>query len=86
MGRWSNKVAPIFLQWLDAPAQKSWIDIGCGTGWLSEKISTLYDAAQIIGVDSAAGFIETARERVENADFRVGANERLLSRTPAFRD
>jgi len=34
MGRWSQKVAPLFLQWLDAPINKSWVDIGCGTGVL----------------------------------------------------
>ena len=31
MGRWSKEVAPLFLKWLNAPSQKSWIDIGCST-------------------------------------------------------
>lgn len=39
MGRWSQKVAPLFLQWLDAPKDSSWIDIGCGTVGLTELIA-----------------------------------------------
>jgi hypothetical protein len=29
IGRWCQKVAPLFLQWLDTAVKKSWIEIGC---------------------------------------------------------
>lgn len=77
MGRWSKKIGPLFLQWLDAPRNTSWIDIGCGTGGLTELIANTYEASSIIGVDMAEGFIEIARSRVKNADFRVGSADNL---------
>jgi trans-aconitate methyltransferase len=73
MGRWSRQVAPLFLRWLDAPQGKAWLDIGCGTGGLTEQIASSCEAASIIGVDSAAGFLDIARERVKSADFRIGS-------------
>jgi SAM-dependent methyltransferase len=77
MGRWGQKVAPLFLQWLDKPVRKSWIDIGCGTGGLTELISTTCEPSSILGVDTAEGFIEVARTRVKNAGFRVGSADNL---------
>ena len=38
VGRWSRKVAPLFLDWLDVPAGRRWLDIGCGTGALCAAI------------------------------------------------
>lgn len=73
MGRWSQKVAPLFLQWLDAPTDSSWVDIGCGTGGLTELIARTCKPSSVLGVDTAEGFIEVARLRVNNAEFRVGS-------------
>ena len=36
VGRWSRLVARDFLQWLDQPESLRWLDVGCGTGALSE--------------------------------------------------
>ena len=38
MGRWSRRIAPLFLDWLNSPAEEEWLDIGCGTGVLSSAI------------------------------------------------
>jgi SAM-dependent methyltransferase len=77
MGRWSQKVAPLFLQWLDAPTDSSWIDIGCGTGGLTELIARTCNPSSVLGVDTAEGFIEVARTRVKNAEFHVGSADDL---------
>lgn len=77
MGRWSKKVAPLFLQWLDAPKKKSWIDIGCGTGGLTELIANTCEPVSIIGVDMAEGFVAIARSRVKEAVFRVESADKL---------
>jgi hypothetical protein len=38
MGRWSRRIAPLFLDWLDISPDAEWIDIGCGmTSSLSVK-------------------------------------------------
>ncbi len=72
MGRWSRKVAPLFMAWLDAPPQKDWIDIGCGTGEVTSQIARLCAPSKLIGIDPSEGFISFAGGRLENADFRVG--------------
>ncbi len=38
VGRWSRLVAKDFLQWLALPAQLDWLDVGCGTGALTQTI------------------------------------------------
>ena len=38
VGRWSRLVANQFLQWLAIPPGLDWLDVGCGTGALTETI------------------------------------------------
>ena len=38
VGRWSRLVAREFLRWLDVPPSRRWLDVGCGTGALTEMI------------------------------------------------
>ena len=72
MGRWSRKVAPLFLDWLDAPQGKDWADIGCGTGELSLQIADRCKPDHLIGIDSSAAFLPQAAQRVPSANFRKG--------------
>ncbi len=32
MGRWSKLVGRVFLEWLNAPKNLKWIEVGCGNG------------------------------------------------------
>ena len=77
MGRWSRKVAPLFLDWLAAPRGLSWADIGCGTGELSRAIAQGSGPARLLGIDSAPGFLEQAARQVPAARFRQGDAMRL---------
>ena len=38
VGRWSRLVARAFVAWLDQPAGLRWLDVGCGTGALTETV------------------------------------------------
>lgn len=38
IGRWSRRVAREFLRWLAVSPQACWLDVGCGTGALSQTI------------------------------------------------
>src|SRR5512145_2332529 len=64
VGRWSRQVAPRFLSWLDIPAGRRWLDVGCGTGALSAAILDHCQPASVIGVDPSEGFLKTARENL----------------------
>lgn len=61
VGRWSRAVAPRFLEWLNVPAGRRWLDVGCGTGALSAAILDHCKPAAVIGVEPSEGFLATAR-------------------------
>lgn len=66
VGRWSRRVADAFLDWLQVPAGRSWLDVGCGTGALSAAILARAQPEQVTGLDSSEGFLAGARERVQD--------------------
>jgi len=43
------------------------VDVGCGTGFLIERLHALYPAARILGLDLAPGMIEACRKRWSRA-------------------
>jgi SAM-dependent methyltransferase len=69
MGRWSRLVAARFLDWLDAPANADWLDLGCGTGALTQTILARASPRSIVAVDQSAGFV--AHARAANSDVHV---------------
>ena len=85
VGRWSRVVAREFLDWLGAPGGKRWLDVGCGTGALSEAI--LQDAApsEVIGCDPTAAMAAHALAHVTHAraSFEVADARDLLATFPA---
>ena len=69
MGRWSRLIAPLFLKWLDAPPQREWLDVGCGTGALSGAILQTQNPSSIVAIDPSEGFLAKASASI--ADARV---------------
>jgi SAM-dependent methyltransferase len=74
VGRWSRPVAEAFLHWLDLPAGRRWLDVGCGTGALTGTVLALADPAHVVGVDTSEGFLANARARIVDtrSSFRAG--------------
>jgi SAM-dependent methyltransferase len=64
VGRWSRRVAPQFLSWLNIPAGRRWLDVGCGTGALSAAILEQCAPLSVVGVEPSEGFLEKAREQL----------------------
>jgi len=62
IGRWSRRVAPLFLAWLGIPAGRRWLDVGCGTGALCAAILDRCSPLSVVGVEPSEGFLEKARE------------------------
>jgi SAM-dependent methyltransferase len=60
MGRWSRPVAEAALAWLGLPPGLAWLDVGCGTGALTEVILEAADPREILGADPSGDFIATA--------------------------
>jgi 2-polyprenyl-3-methyl-5-hydroxy-6-metoxy-1,4-benzoquinol methylase len=61
VGRWSRLIAREFLAWLAIPAERRWLDVGCGTGALSQTILSVNSPAEIKAIDRSEGFIAYAR-------------------------
>ncbi len=74
VGRWSRLVAREFLAWLAMPADADWLDIGCGTGALTQTILAQATPASVRGIDRSPDFIEFARLHTADprASFAVG--------------
>jgi SAM-dependent methyltransferase len=74
VGRWSRLIATEFLAWLAPEPGRRWLDVGCGTGALTQTILERASPRQAIGVDPSMGFIAWARDCTDDprAAFKIG--------------
>ena len=86
VGRWSRLVARDFLDWLGVAPGSRWLDVGCGTGALSQTILQAAAAAQVKGIDRSDGYINHAQEHVQDkrASFEVGDAQDLPDETASY--
>jgi SAM-dependent methyltransferase len=79
VGRWSRLVAQEFIRWLEMPENSQWLDVGCGTGALSQTILALTNPEYVKGIDRSEDFVKTTQSRmnVSNADFEFGDAQEL---------
>jgi ubiquinone/menaquinone biosynthesis C-methylase UbiE len=87
VGRWSRLVAREFVAWLTIPQGARWLDIGCGTGALSQSILDVASPREITGIDPSEGHITFARQQVRDrrVSFRLG-DAQALPEAPASYD
>src|SRR5262245_51245389 len=80
MGRWSRLVALRFVEWLDLPPGKTWLDVGCGTGALTQTILS-HNPGRVVGIDPSEAFVGQALATVNDtrASFRRGDASDLLA-------
>jgi SAM-dependent methyltransferase len=74
------------VPWLDVPSRSSWLDVGCGTGALTQTVLDLADPARVLGVDAAEAYVEEARRAIqdERVEFRVGDARELPAPDASF--
>jgi ubiquinone/menaquinone biosynthesis C-methylase UbiE len=79
IGRWSRLVARKFIAWLDISSGARWLDVGYGTGILSQTILDVASPQNVLGVDSSEGYIYYANKHIQNshASFRLGDAQAL---------
>ena len=86
MGRWSRAIGEKFLGWLDPPANRQWLDVGCGTGAFTELVLVRAAPEKIIGIDPSPAQVEHAKRTVTapKVDFRTGTATDLPFGTAEF--
>ncbi len=79
VGRWSRVVARDFATWLAVPAGARWLDVGCGTGALTQTVLQQAAPRQVTGVDASDAYIAHARRAIPDprAAFQAGSAEAL---------
>jgi ubiquinone/menaquinone biosynthesis C-methylase UbiE len=86
VGRWSRLIAQQFLSALNVPPDGQWLDVGCGTGALTQTILKLAQPQSVMGIDRSEGFIGYARQQIVDAraDFKVGDAQSLPLEDAAY--
>jgi SAM-dependent methyltransferase len=79
IGRWSRRVAPRFLDWLEPASDLDWLDVGCGTGALTQTILAHAEPRSVIAIDPSEGFLQKARSDILDGrvEFRPGDAQAL---------
>ena len=74
VGRWSRLVAREFIGWLALPDDLRWLDVGCGTGAMTETIVARCSPNSVVGVDRSEKYLAYARARVSDprVTFMIG--------------
>lgn len=76
VGRYARKLAPVFADFAEVRAGLSALDVGCGSGLLTEELARRLGPASVAGIDPSP-LLEACRERVPGADLRSGSAEQL---------
>jgi SAM-dependent methyltransferase len=82
VGRWSRRVAEVFVRQLGVPAAQRWADVGCGTGALTETVLAVAEPARITGVDRSERFAAHARTHVADARAVFAAGDAIALPLP----
>lgn len=74
MGRWSRRLAPLFVDFVGDVSDSRILDIGCGTGSLSFSLAQNPKVAGVVGLDYSSAYIAHANSsnRDPRLTFQVG--------------
>jgi SAM-dependent methyltransferase len=61
MGRWSRRLAPLFVRFAGVRDGDTVLDVGSGTGALTASVATMAPSSRIVGIDPAASYVALAQ-------------------------
>lgn len=79
IGRWSRLTAVEFVKWLGLESGLNWLEVGCGTGALSQAVLDRMAPETLLGIDRSSVYASAARDRLAygKARFAVGEAQAL---------
>jgi ubiquinone/menaquinone biosynthesis C-methylase UbiE len=80
MGRWSRKIAPLFIDFVGLKDGEHVLDVGCGTGSLTFALPKAANVAEVVAIDYAPVFVEETRRL--NNDPRICIQQADASALP----
>ena len=66
MGRWSRIAGRLFVDWLQVPPRRRWLDVGCGTGAFTEVVLGTCDPQAVVGFDRSEMHLAYAKARISD--------------------
>ena len=86
IGRWSRLVAQEFIPWITVPERSQWLEVGSGTGALTQTILNMANPKKIKGVDRSKDYVEFVRSQVNDSRvvFEVGNAQALPAESNTF--
>lgn len=86
MGRWSRRIAREFMGWLQPPASWDWLEVGCGTGALTQAICADAHPTAVVACDPSPDFVAFARRTISDpaAAFLVAGADDLPRQAGGF--
>lgn len=77
MGRYSRPLAEVFVEFASLPESGRALDVGCGTGALTDVLARRFGQTEVAAVDPSPGFVAATAARLPWADVRHGTAEEL---------
>lgn len=75
IGRWSRLAARMLVDWIGVAPGSTWLDVGCGTGALSQAIIEGADPSRVTGIDKSQAFVARAKSLISDDRFFVAAGD-----------
>lgn len=76
MGRYSRELAPVFSDFAGVAAGQRVLDVGCGTGVLTEELARRLGADHVAGADPSP-LLQACADRVPGAELKKASAESL---------
>jgi SAM-dependent methyltransferase len=86
MGRWSRRLAPLFVEFVTVGKRDSVLDVGSGTGALAFALAETSPDVGVTGVDRSSVYVRAAHNRAprDGVRFLVGDSQTLQFRDATF--
>jgi ubiquinone/menaquinone biosynthesis C-methylase UbiE len=82
MGRWSRRLAPLFIQHAGIAAGENVLEIGCGTGSLTFALAEAHAFESLAAVDHSAIYLAAAQARNRDPRIRLEQGDGCALRFP----